>query len=323
LKNAGTLGLAFIGTGGIGESHLLSASWTLSLAHGAFFAATALRDFSSHAVSGEISLSLPLGARGLASVSAGNDNGHLSGLAAYDDPVDADGGFGYRLLAGRQNSDRLEADGDYVGPHLGGDAGLAAANGVVSARADADGALVLLRGSVFAVHDPGDAVALVQTGEPGVRIYRENRPVAVSDSAGEALVTGLTPYAANHIAVEPRDFSWDALVEKTDALVAPPRLGGMLVDFTPASRHPLLARVTRGTALALPVGAPLTLDGASAALPVGHDGEIFVADLEHPTGADVQMGENRCRLWLSPSPGGKNPSQTQDLLCMREADGAY
>jgi outer membrane usher protein len=195
-------------------------------------------------------------------------------------------------------------------------AGLSVDHGVPSLRADAAGALVFLRGSLFAAHDPGGAVALVQTGEKNIHIYRENRAVAVSDADGEALLTGLDPWSPNRIAVESRDYDFDMLVEKTDAVVVPRAASGAVVDFTPVSHHPLLATVTRGIAMATPVGARVTLDGDAAPLPLGRDGQLFVADLQKPRGAMIAMGDKSCRVYIE-------PGQSAPLLCLREASGAY
>jgi outer membrane usher protein len=67
---------------------LLSTSWSVQLPDGAFAALTGLRDFQSGAVSAQISFNIPLGPRGLAGVTAANDNGKLSGLAMFSDPAD-------------------------------------------------------------------------------------------------------------------------------------------------------------------------------------------------------------------------------------------
>jgi outer membrane usher protein len=194
-------------------------------------------------------------------------------------------------------------------------------HGVASLRADASGALVFLRGSLFAAHDPGGAVALVKTGEPNIHVYRENRPVAVSDSDGEALLTGLDAWAPNRIAVESRDYDFDALVEKTEAIVAPRAASGVVLDFTPASRHPLLATLTRGIAMAMPAGARVTLDGDSKPLPLGRDGQLFVADLQAPRGAVIDVGTSQCRVFIEPRKNGAR--HAPPLLCLREASGAY
>jgi len=320
---AGTLGLSWISSKYTAQParQLLSTSWSVQLPDGAFAALTGLRDFQSGAVSAQLSFNIPLGPHGLAGVTAANDNGKLSGLAMFDDPADPDGGFGYRIATGWEDGGRFQGEANWIGPHVALDGGVSLDHGVPSLRAGASGALVFLRGSLFAAHDPGGAVALVRTGEPNIHIYRENRSVGVSDGDGEALLTGLDAWAPNRIAVESRDYDFDALVEKTEAIVAPRAASGVVLDFTPASRHPLLATLTRGVAMAMPVGARVTLDGDAKPLPLGRDGQLFVADLQKARGAVIDVGTSRCRVFIEPHKNGAR--HAPPLLCLREAGGAY
>ncbi|OJT94924.1 MAG: hypothetical protein BGN82_09075 [Alphaproteobacteria bacterium 65-7] len=308
---------------------LLSASWQAALPRGAFLALSALKDLQSGIASVQISLNMPLGGRALAGLSAAHDKDRTSGLATIDSPADPDGGFGYRLAGGWQNGGRLQGEAAWIGRHVGLDGGISLDRGQTAFRADASGALVFLRGSLFASRDPGAAVALVEAGAPGIRIYRENRPVAVSDADGEALLTGLDAWAPNRIGVEPRDYAFNAVVEKTDDIVVPRRSGGVRVDFRPTSHHPMLATVTRGIPLATPVGARVLLDGADDPLTLGRDGQIFVADLRTPRGGVVEIGGRRCRFRLDPREAQDSQAsrgamaRSDPLLCLREASGAY
>ena len=324
LRDAGALALSFIAEKRPGNPRLslLNLSWSLPLAEGRFLALTALHDFAGHGDGGQVSLSIPLGQRGLASLSATADARRSAALALYDNPADPDGGFGYRLAVSSDEAQRLQATARYVGRALAVDGGVALLDGAPAIRADAAGALVLLRGSVFATHEPGEAVALVEAGAPGIRIYRENRPVAVSDKDGEALLTGLVPYAANHIAVEPRDYPFNALVTKTDIAIAPPRRAAALVDLAPAMRHPLLALVTRADG-ALPSGARVRFDGDAAPLALGHDGQLFVADMTGGRLADVDTGRGRCRVFVTPEDAAGPMPRTPPLTCYREPQVAY
>ncbi len=324
LNRGGALALSFTGekpANGAAQA-LLNASWSLALDDGKFLALTALHDFSAHASSGQISLSIPLGHRGLASLSATADDGHASALALYDHPADPDGGFGYRLGLSSNTSQRFQGEARYIGGAVALDGGVALSDGAPALRADAAGALVLLRGSLFATHDPGEAVALVETGAPGIHVYRENRPVAVSDSDGEALLTGLTPYAPNHLAIEPRDYPFNALVTRTDIDLAPVRRGAAVADFTPLSQHPLLARLTRADA-ALPSGARVTFDGDGIPLALGHDGQLFIADLKQGKLADVETATGRCRVFITPEAATGPLPRTPPITCYREPASAY
>lgn len=325
LFGAGTFGLGFVGDKEPGDiaRNYLSASWSRGLPGGAFAALTALQDFSSHATGIQFTLSVPLGGGAMAGFDGQSDNGRLSGLASFDKPVDPDGGTGWHMLAGWQDGARAEADGVAITDHAGLEGGASLADGRVSLRAGVSGAFVLLRGSVFAVHDPGDAVALVETGDPGIHVTRENRDMGISDGDGEKLLTNLSAYAPNHLGVDARDFAFDALALKTDAVIAPRRHSGVVVDFTPISRHPVLAMISRGVGIATPAGARVMLDGSDAPLPLGHDGELFLPDLEHGVGATVDLGKTRCRVFISPAAAKGPMPRTPPLLCLRETQVAY
>jgi outer membrane usher protein FimD/PapC len=93
----------------------------------------------------------------------------------------------------------------------------------------------------------------------------------------------------------------------------------VVVDLRPVSRHPMLATVTRGIAIATPLGASVLLDGSTTPLTLGRDGQLFIADLQAPRGADIDLGTSRCRVYIRPAPLGR----AEPLLCLREAHGAY
>jgi len=324
LQDAGALGLTFTGEKPDrgGDQALLNASWSLPLAEGKLLAITALHDFTAHATGGQVSLSIPLGGRNLASLSATADDRHAAALALYDHPADPDGGFGYRVGLSSDASQRLQGEARYIGRAVALDAGVALSGSAPALRADAAGALVLLRGSVFATHDPGEAVVLVQAGAPGITIYRENRAVAVSDADGEALLTGLSPYAPNHVAIEPRDYPFTALVTKTDMEIAPPRRGAAVADLVPVSRHPLLAMVT-WAGEALPSGSRVQFDGEALPLALGHDGQLFIADMQKGRLADIDTGKGRCRIFVTPEAASGPLPRTPPLTCYREPTNAY
>ena len=324
LRSAGALALSFTGEKpGRGDTQsLLNASWSLQLAGGKFLAVTALHDFTANANGGQLALSIPLGGRGLASLSATADDRRVSALALYDHPADPDGGFGYRLGLSSDPGQRFQGSARYVGRAAALDGGVALSNGAVALRADAAGALVLLRGSLFATHDPGEAVALVQTGAPDIHIYRENREVAVSDADGEALLTGLVPYAPNHIAIEPRDYPFTALVTTTDIEIAPPRRGAALASLVPLSRHPLMAQVARADGV-IPSGARVLFDGDAMPLALGHDGQLFIADMEQGRLAEIDTGKGHCRVFITPDAAQGAMPRTPPLTCFREPSLAY
>jgi outer membrane usher protein len=325
LASYGTVGLSWIGSKyqGKAANDFLAASWTLSLPSGAFVTATALEDLDRHTLSAQISIGIPIGGRDLTSASVSSDNGRLSGLGIYDRPADPDGGFGYRFLGGCQEGARGEADATYIGRNFGADGGLSVLGQTTTIRGDINGALIAMGGGVFATHDPGNAFALVETGDPHVRVYRENRVQAVTDDQGRALLVGLTPYAPNHVSIEPRDFSFDTVVENTDMLVIPRARSGATVSFRPRSHNPLMVQVMRGAGDPVPLGSTLTRDGQDESLVVGHYGQVFILDFDGPTGATVSVGADHCRVFVTRGVSSGGIPHTGPLLCAREVADAH
>ncbi|HEU0095266.1 MAG TPA: hypothetical protein VFQ52_02340, partial [Rhizomicrobium sp.] len=74
-------------------------------------------------------------------------------------------------------------------------------------------------------------------------------------------------------------------------------------------------------AMAMPVGSRVTLDGDRKPLPLGRDGQLFVADLQTSRGAVIDVGTSQCRVFIVPRE--KGASHAPPLLCLREAGGAY
>jgi outer membrane usher protein len=244
--------------------------------------------------------SVPFGGA-IASASASFGAGKPNFQAEYDVPVNPDGGFGYRFLAGSAPR-RAEADAAWIGEQGQIDGAIATDNGETALRADASGGVVLLGGDVFATRQPNGAVALVDAGAPGVQIYRENRPVAVSGGDGKALLTDLNPYAANRIGVEPRDYPMTAVIAQTERIVVPPRGTGLIVDLAPQALHSFIAVVRLPDGKPPPVGARIDLDKLSTPLMVGRDGEVFIGDLTEPSEAQIAMGAQSCHLRIVPPP---------------------
>jgi outer membrane usher protein len=304
----GSLSLSWIGERAHGErrSDLLTASYALSFGNGLFFGLTGFRSFSDRSWAGQMFISLPLGdASASASVSAGTGKSSFEGM--YDKPLDPDGGFGYRLLAGTRFSQRAEADADWIADHGELDGSAALANGHAALRLGASGGLVFLDDRLYATRVPDGAVALVETGAPGIRIYRENRMVAHSDAQGDALLTGLNPYTANRIGVDPRDYPIDVDVGVSSRVVAPPRGAGVVVNLAPAVRHSFVAVIRRENGDFPPVGALVDLHNGSPSLIVGRSGEVFLGGITHPVDSTVEMGIGTCHARIVPPPHASTP----------------
>lgn len=153
-------------------------------------------------------------------------------------------------------------------------------------------------GSLFATKKPNGSVALVKTGEADVRVYRENREVARADEDGEALLTNLIPYTANRIAIEPDDYPFATIVEKSDDVAVPRRQSRLIVDLAPAEGWPALVTLRLADGKPPPVGAEVMLSGAT--LVVGRHGEVFIPDLHGPANGTVNYDAGSCHFEVTP-----------------------
>ena len=228
------------------SSSFVTASFSQAWNDGIVMSVTGLHDLVNHRWSVQAALTMPVGDGDYASASALDDNGRASGQAIYDHPVNPDGGFGYRVIGEAGDNGRIEGNASWLGTHARLDGDVSVGGGKVALRGGVSGALVLIDGSLFAARETGGAVALVEAGQSGVRIYRENRLAATSGDDGRALLTGLAANADNHIAVEPRDYPITALLSDPERTVAPRRRAGIVVDFAPVSFSPAFLTIETG-----------------------------------------------------------------------------
>jgi outer membrane usher protein len=133
---------------------------------------------------------------------------------------------------------------------------------------------------VFFANRIDDAFAVVDAGAPGVEIFHENRPVAVTDQNGKAIVPSLNAYQPNKISIDPLNLPLDASIASTQDVFVPARRSGIFADFGIKTRiASAIVILTR------PGGQPLqagvrgkTANGQSFI--VGYDGRAFIEGLE-------------------------------------------
>lgn len=288
------------------RSDLVTASYSRTFDDGILLGLTGFRNFADGSWASELFISMALdGAIASASASAGTGKGSFQ--ATYGTPVDPDGGFGYRLLAGSGPAQHAEADANWIADHGELDASAAIANGHAAMRLGASGGLAFLGDRLYAMRAPDGAMALVEAGAPGVRVYRENRVVARSDAEGEALLTGLDPYAVNHLGVDPRDYPMDTDVAISSRVVVPPRGGGVVVNLAPAKRHSFVAIIRLANGEFPPVGTPVDIRNGSSLLMVGRSGEVFLGGATSPLDAKIETQGGTCFVHIVPPPPAPVP----------------
>ncbi len=281
-------------------TRLATASYTLSFADRWYVGTTGFYDYTNHMWTAEAFLSVSLDGDLIADASArvgSHANEEEVGLGRSVNP---DGGFGYRISASTGDSTIAQADATWIGPHGSLDADVSSRDGEVAGRVLASGAVVAMDGSLYATQIPNGAVALVHTGEENARIFRENRQVATADSDGDALLTGLLPYTENRISIDPRDYDLATIIDTTDKIVVPRRMGGVIVDLAPTSHSPAIVILHLRDGNSPPAGSRVALSDGNEPLVVGRGGEIFIADFRRAMTGTVEYGERNCRFEVSP-----------------------
>jgi outer membrane usher protein len=222
-----------------------------------------------------VSLAMSWGPRTSAFVQIDHDNRSIDIQRNRPD----DEGWSYRLSASQGKSDRQQAELGYRGRAIDLTADFERFDGHTDERLLASGGFILAGSSILPSRhlDSSFAIVEVGSGERNVRVYQENREVALTNRAGIAVVTNLRPYEANRISVSSTDLKLESIISNDNLVVVPRYLAGVKARF----------QVTNGRAgtviIQMPNGDPL-----EPGLPVttgdktfytGFDGELFIDDI--------------------------------------------
>jgi outer membrane usher protein len=263
------------------HAHILSASYSVSVGNVSLYA-TGFHDFASGGSSGVLfGLTIPLGSRSSINTSVGSSsNSGFAQVQAVQSAVSV-GDWGYQAFGAAGNPNHEFALAQYKSSFGLFSAGADRLDRQTSLRAEAQGAVAVADGGVFATNTINDSFAVVDTnGAKGIQVMDENRDAGRTDSAGRLLVPGLRSFDLNHIAIEPTDIPVDATVPYTTRDVRPQDRSGVVVRFPVKISHGALLRLLDDAGAPLPVGSAATLTATGITVPVGYGGEAFVEDLD-------------------------------------------
>lgn len=241
-----------------------------------------------------LGFSMSLDDRTQLSASAQRDSGRDSFTLSADHVVPGDGGFGWRAQArsgDHQQGGLAEVGyrGDYgqinTGVNVFGDSRYAYASG--------NGALVLMGGGLFASRRIDDAFAVVSTdGIANVPVKLENRPIGHTNGSGLLLVTPLSAWQKNQLAIDPMDLPADVHIDHVKTIATPSDRAGTLVRFgiTPVRAASIVLHDAAGKPLPLGSVAHLRGQDGAAAL-VGFDGVVYLDTLQKHNTLEVTTPE--------------------------------
>lgn len=275
-------------------SKIVTASYNLQLGSDYNIGTTGFYDHTRGEVVAQAFLSIALGGNSVGNVSVQQSKHSSLQQATYTDPANPDGGFGYQLSATSGDTSIGQANATWIGSNGSVDGAFVMHDGDPAARLTASGGVVYMGDSLYATRRPDGAVALVKTGQEGTQVYQENREVAVANENGEALVTGLVPFADNRISIDPTSYNFKTIIEDTEKIVTPARSSGIIVDFTPPKNSPTLLMLRLKDDSLPPAGALVTLSGGNEPLIVGRRGELFIPNLSEPIEGKIEFAGKSC-----------------------------
>jgi len=251
--------------------------------------------------SAELSFSAPLGPRTGMTGAVGVRDGAASGALSLQRSAPADEGWGYRVLATAGPLDSLSgalAMNTSFGQY---DAELSYRDGRVGTRIRASGGIGMAGGQAFAAQRLSDAFAVVDAGQPGVRVYADNHLVGRTGSNGRVVAPRLRGYEDNFIRLELADLPIDAEVTAPETRVRPYARRGVVVNLRATRTRSALVRLEVPGLGALPAGATVTVGGRSFLAAPG--GEVFLSGLADVNRLEARWPEGRCTLELLLPPG--------------------
>jgi outer membrane usher protein len=286
------------------RSRIASLSYSLQLPYNGTFFATALRDFGTNKNTTILGgLSFPIGKNMTASTSAQSEGGSKQLTTQASKALDLQpGSYGWNLVDTEGSDTLRSASGNYRGSTMQAGAQVAQSNGSVTGNVTASGGMVLMSDS--GVHfGPriNDSFAIVKAGAPDVPVQVENRPVGVTDSDGELLVTGLRSYDISKISIDDSNLPINASVERTKIRVSPANQMGTVVDFgVDVSAKSIIVHFVDKSGKDIPPGT----EGSYLSRPfvVGYEGQAYLTGLSSQITATLQLADGSCTATIDADP---------------------
>lgn len=299
------------------KSRIVTASLSRRLPFNASLFVTAFNDFANRNTRGIFAgISVPLDAMTSATAAASERAGSL-GLqtSAQRTQQQQDGTYGWRIndqegktpfrqveASYRTADGQVQATAQQIGTSFGG-------------QAQFDGSVAVLADGIVIGNRTNESFAVVDAGVPGVAVIQDNRPIGVTNGSGKYFVPNLRPYEANKIAIDPTQLPVNADASQTEAIVAPPRLSGALVNFGVKANDPAAVVVLQGKdGKPLAPGTQGQLQGGAAFI-IGYDGRAYIKGLRQTNTILIDSGSRQCRATFSYAPTPGQQTLIDGVIC--------
>lgn len=281
--------------------NLINANYNFTVGDGWFLNLSAFTSLGDDADKGvALVLNHTLGKRTTASVSAGLQNNSATTFMQIQQNLPPGSGMGYRVLAGYDGSERIEA-----GITLQNDIGTYSLDayrfqGQNNFRGSASGGLAFMAGDAFFSRRINNSFAVVHVPDyANVRVYAENQLVATTNASGNALVPMLRPYQENHIRIEQADLPLDAQIDTLTINAKPYFRSGFLLNFPVRRSRGATMTIVLDNGQPLPAGAVVQIVGQDEKFPVALKGNVYITGLAPDNRLRVIWRGQSCELEVS------------------------
>lgn len=176
------------------------------------------------------------------------------------------------------------------------------------------GTLVAHPGGINATSGQGETMAVLEAaGAKGAQVL-SNANTRIADN-GYAVVTGLTPYRRNDMALDPKGTSRDVELEMTSQQTAPRAGAVVMLRYPTVVGTAVLLKLVRDDGQMIPLGAQVLGANGEVLTQVGQGGRAFVRGLEGQGQLLIQWGAGQSCLasYRMPSGPSSNDEYYQQL----------
>lgn len=283
-----------------GDVRLATVAYAFTPGGGWSMGASGISDHSGRRWAMALYVRVPLGRAHGFSSALESDGDRTSTRVRLDRRRDPDGGVSYALQADSA-ARAVSAEATWIGRSAEIRGAVASVAGRPAAQAGIAGEVVLIGGMLSPLRQGGGATALVETGKPGLKIYRENRLSAITDRHGRALLTGLPGLAMNTISIDPNDLSLNETAQVTQVRVVPPPRGTVPIRLLVRRTSPAELRLRLSDGTPPPPGSRLSLSDGRTFV-VGREGAVFIDDLSGDLFAEIEGMTPPCHIDLRRTP---------------------
>lgn len=257
--------------------------------------------------------------RTMAASSSRDATGHVVHAVKATQSVPAGPGWGWHLAASDSDTQQVQAGTTYNSHKAQFTAQANAGQDGSAARLGANGSVGWMSGLAFASRriDQG-AFAVVHVGDvEGVAVSLSNQVVAVTNSKGLALVTGLLPYQLNQLTLNADLLPFDVAIGGIRETVVPYARSGAFIDFPVKRSRDALVVLQQPDGAPVPAGARVVVTPGHQGFIVARRGEVYLLDLSDDNLIDVRWKGGGCALVLKMAPvlPGSEPPRIGPLVC--------